>query len=410
MSVTGPLSGLRVLELGSFIAGPFAAQLLADLGAEVLKVEPPGGDSLRTWGAMASTGSSWWSYVQNRGKKLACLDLKYPEAPPIIRRALANVDVLIENFRPDTIERWGLGPEQVAAEFPHLVYVAISGYGLTGPNRSLPGFGNVAESRGGLRYVTGYPDRPPVRTGVSLGDAAASLYAVVGALASLYARGRSNSRSGEVVDVALTDAVFSLTEAAITEYLHAGVVRERTGNQLLRAAPSNVYLTADHRWLALGGNSQDLFRRLTEAMGMPHLASDPRFTDNQARVAHVAELDEIIGDWTARHTLDELLRLTSQARIPAGPVQSMVDIAGDPQFRERDVIITVSDPDNPSLGDIAVPGPVPKFRTRQHRPTTTGGPVGRDTALLAEWAGVGAAEYQKLLDAGVLVDAHRLSE
>lgn len=209
--MTGPLAGVRVVELGSFIAAPFASQILADLGADVLKIEPPGGDGLRSWGAQAPSGSSWWSCAQNRGKRLGCLDLAHPDGPAVVRRLLAGADVLIENFRPGTLERWGLGPGRIAAEFPRLVYVAISGYGLTGPNRDLPGFGNVAEARGGLRYVTGYPDRPPVRTGVSLGDAAAGLYAVIGALASLYARERDPRQDGDVVDVALTDAVLSLT-------------------------------------------------------------------------------------------------------------------------------------------------------------------------------------------------------
>ncbi len=400
----GPLSGVRVVELGSFVAGPFAGQLLADLGAEVLKVEPPGGDGLRSWGLMAPSGTSWWSYAQNRGKRLACVDVARPEGQALLRRLLGEVDVLVANLRPATIERWGLGPERLRRELPHLVYVAISGYGLTGPNSSLPGFGSIAECRGGLRYVTGFPDRPPVRNGISLGDAAAGMFAVIGALASLVARERG-AGDGEVVDVSLADAVFALTEAAITEYVHEGVVRERTGNQLLRAAPSNVYRTADNAWFAIGANSDALFGRLVTAMGEPGLADDPRFADNQSRVAHADELDERIAGWVAGQTADEVATTAAEAGIPAGPVQSMAEIAADPQFRERDMIIEVRDPDSPELGPVTMVGTVPKLWNRSHQPMSTSSTIGRESSLLARWAGLDEDEYQRLLDAGVLVDA-----
>lgn len=401
--MTGPLAGVRVVELGSYIAAPFAAQLLADLGAEVLKIEPPGGDGLRSWGAISPSGSSWWSFVQNRGKYLAAVDLRRPEGPGIVRRLLGNVDVLVENMRPGTLDRWGLGPADAAAEFPHLVHVAISGYGLTGPNRELPGFGNIAESLGGLRYVTGFPDRPPVRTGVSLGDSAAALYAVTGAVAALFARERDPERRGDVVDVALTDAVVSLTEAAVTDYVHAGFVRERTGNQLRRAAPSNVYRTADGRWFALGANSDPLFRRLAAAMGEPELAEDPRYRDNQARVAATDDLDARIGTWVGRHTAEQLTAVTRKAGIPAGPVQDVADITRDSHFRERGMIIDVPDRDDPTGAPVTMVGPVPRFERRRRLPEWTGGRVGRDVAVLADWAGIDDDECARLLDAGVLI-------
>lgn len=400
--MSGPLAGIRVLELGSFIAGPFAAQLLADLGAEVLKVEPPRGDQLRSWGPRAPSGSSWWSYAQNRGKRLAAVDLSHPEGPGVIRRVLANVDVLIANLRPGTLESRGLGPEELSRDFPSLVYVAISGYGLTGPNRSLAGFGSVAESRGGLRYVTGFPDRPPVRAGTSVGDAAASLFAAVGALASLLGRERDPQRQGEVVDVALADAVLAITESAVSDYLNAGVCRERTGNRLGRAAPSNVYLTADGHWWAIGANSDALFRRLAAAMGREELADDERYLDNPGRVAHAGELDEMIAEWVGGHDATEISAALDAAGIPAGPVQSMADIAGDPQYLERDMIIRVPDPDDPSLDPVAMVAPVPRLRNRAGRPEWTGGAIGRDNAVLAEWAGIDDDELQRLLDAGVL--------
>jgi len=400
--MTGPLEGIRVLELGSIIAGPFAGRLLADLGAEVLKVEPPSGDPLRTWGEVAPTGNSWWSYVQNRGKYLACVNLNVEEGRRVVERLLGHVDVFIENFRPGTIDRWGLGPDVIKERYPHLIYVALSGFGLTGPRASYPGFGNVAESIGGLRHVTGDPTGPPFRTGVSIGDTLASLYSVIGALASLYARQNDKERRGEVVDVALDEAVFSVMESTLTDYVHAGAVRGRTGNSLERAAPSGMYKSQDGRWLSIGGNSDRIFRSLCALMDRIDLAEDPRYVTNQARVMYRAELDDIINEWTSTHSLEQALEALESAAIPCGAVQSIADIVNDPQFIAREMFVEGSDSE---LGAITMPAPVPRLSTRPQNIRFTGGRIGRDTAVISRWLSMDTGEYIGLLQSGALVEA-----
>ncbi|MCL6517024.1 CoA transferase [Alicyclobacillus sp.] len=371
-----PLEGLRVLELGSLIAGPFAARILADFGAEVIKIEPKSGDPLRTWGRMSPEGWSWWWYAQARNKRLMVVDLHHPEGQAIVRELMAKSDAVIENFRPGTLERWHLGYEDAKRINPGIVYASISGFGQTGPYRDRPGFGNIAESMSGMRYVTGYPDRPPVRVGFAIGDEIAALYTVIGVLMSLLRRERAKDSRGDRVDVALTEAIFSLTEAALTEYLHEGVVQERTGNQLARSAPSNIYPTRDGRWVAIGANTDHIFPRLLRAMERMDLAGDPRFTDNQARVRHEEELDAIISAWTAQYDASELVELLQRHDVPAGPVMSVADIAADPQYQARDMILRVpSDAGNP----IGMPGVVPKLASHPGRVEWTGGALGRDT-------------------------------
>jgi len=370
-----PLHGIRVLELGSSVAGPFAGRLLADLGAEVIKIEPPEGDQLRTWGTQAPDGSSWWFKSHNRGKKLIAFDLRDDVAIEAVKAIARACDVLIENFRPGRLAEWGLGYEALREDNPGLVYVSISGYGQDGPYANRPGYGNVAESMGGLRYVTGFPDRPPVRMGVSIGDQVAALYAVIGTLAALQARQRDGV--GDYVDVALVEACFSLTEAALPEYAHAGIVRERGGNRYLRAAPSNVYETKDHRYIAIGGNGQGIFRRLCQAMGRAELADDPRFRDNVSRVRNAAELDEIINGWATSLDCATISELLAEAGVPAGPVMSVADIADDPHFRARGMIAQAADEKGQR---ITMPGIVPKFRNHQTRLTTAAGAIDRDAA------------------------------
>ena len=401
----GPLAGFRVLEVGSLIAAPFATRLLADLGAEVLKIEPPGGDPLRTWGPSAPTGSSWWSYAQNRGKHLACVNLQLDQGQALLQRLLGVVDVVVDNVRPDLRVRWGLSPDLVAERFPSLVYVAISGFGLTGPKADQPGFGSVAESLGGLRFVSGDPDRAPVRVGISIGDTLASLYAVIGALASLLARDRDPERRGEVVDVALTEAVFSVMESALPDYVHAGVVRARAGNRLARAAPSNVYRTLDGHYVTIGANSDSLFKALMGVMGRDELAGDPRFVDNGGRVEHQDLLDELIGDWAATLDRASLLALLSEHHIPNGPVQSVADIVADEQFLAREMFVKATDPSAPELGPIATPRAVPRLVRRPCRPSRTGGAVGRDSAVVAAWLGLSTGEYAQLVADGAVVEA-----
>ncbi|TAM75018.1 CoA transferase [bacterium] len=375
-----PLSGIRVLELGSSVSGPFAGRLLADLGAEVLKVEPLEGEQLRTWGMQAPDGSSWWFKSHNRGKKLLAFDLHEPRAVETVKAITRRCDVLLENFRPGRLAEWGLGYEALAADHPGLIYVSISGYGQDGPYSGRPGYGNVAESMGGLRYVTGFPDRPPVRMGISVGDQVSALYAVIGTLAALQARERDGM--GDFVDVGLVESCFSLTEAALPEYNAAGIVCARSGNRFLRAAPSNVYETRDGRWMAIGGNGQGIFRRLCEAMGHSELAGDARFSNNAARVANAAELDAIIEAWTKTQESDALNDLLAKAGVPAGPVMSVADIARDPHFRARGMIASIRDERGQ---EIATPGIVPKFRHHAAHLTTAAGAVDRDTdAVLRE--------------------------
>jgi crotonobetainyl-CoA:carnitine CoA-transferase CaiB-like acyl-CoA transferase len=373
MSSEAPLTGIRVLELGGSIAGPSAGRLLADLGAEVFKVEPPEGDQLRTWGRLAPDGTSWWFKSHNRNKRLLTFDLRDPGDLALVRRIALACDVVLENMRPGSLEAKGLGAASLRAEKPELIYVSISGFGQDGPYASRPGFGNIAEAMGGLRHITGDPDGPPMRVGISLGDELAGLYAVIGALAALLGRGRDGR--GERVDVALTESCFSLLQGALPEYVHTGAVPTRAGNRYLRAAPSGVYPTRDGGWLAIGGNGQAIFRRLTEAMGRPELADDPKFATNQARVANGPELDERIGAWTRGLDTAEAFAALVAAEVPAGPIMSIADIAADVQFRERGAIASVSDDDGTRIATYA---PVPRLTEHPSRLERAAGRLGRD--------------------------------
>src|SRR5262245_12231924 len=323
LQATGPLAGIRVLELGTMLAGPSAARMLGEFGAEVIKVEPPdGGDPLRGWRLLENGTSIWW-YLQARNKKCVTLDLRQPRGQALARRLAAISDVLIENFRPGTLERWGLGEEALRADNPRLVMVRISGYGQTGPRREQPGFGAIGEAMGGLRYVTGYPDRPPPRVGISLGDHLASLHAVIGALMALYRRdaGRDGG-AGQVVDVALYEAVFNVMECLVPEYDRFGYVRERSGSAIPGIAPSNTYPCADDKYVVIGANSDSLYVRLMETVGRPDLARDPELQANAGRVRRVDEIDGAIADWTRQHPLAEAVRRLEAAGIPAGPIYS----------------------------------------------------------------------------------------
>jgi crotonobetainyl-CoA:carnitine CoA-transferase CaiB-like acyl-CoA transferase len=388
VSAAGPLAGLRVLELGSLIAGPFCGRILADFGADVIKIEPPGeGDPLRTWSLVTDHGSLW-SMVQSRNKRSVAVDLREPDGRELVRRLAAQCDVLIENFRPGRMEAWGLGYEALAAERPSLVMVRISGYGQTGPYSQRPGFGNIAEAMGGLRYITGFPDRPPLRVGLSIGDSIAALYATIGALLALH-EARTSGR-GQVVDVALTEAVFSMLESIVPEYGHDGRVRERTGNLLGGAAPTNTYRTGDERWLAIGANGDGIFRRFSAAIGRPEWLVDPRFATNQARREHAQQLDRLIGEWVGARPLAESMDILAQAGVPAGPVYSVEDIAADPQYQARDMLVDVADP---RLGHLLMPGIVPRLSRTPGAIRWAGPDLGAHTAeVLAELLGPVASE------------------
>jgi formyl-CoA transferase len=399
-----PLNGVRVLELGSFVAAPLAARILADFGADVIKVEPPRrGDELRTWGTMIPTESgqisAWW-LSQSRNKRLITLDLHQSEGQKLALRLVEHADIVIENFRPGRLESWNLSYEQMRVVNPRVVLVRISGFGQSGPYRERAGYGNVGESMGGVRYVTGFADRPPVRVGVSLGDAQAAQQAAFGAMLALRASARDGE--GQVVDVAITEAVFALTEAMLTEYKHAGIMRERTGNSMLRAAPSNVYQAGDGRWLAIGGNGENVFRRLAQAMGQPSLVEDERFRDNHARVAHHRELDELVTEWVAALSLDEAQTILDQAGVPAGPVMSIADIAADEQYQARGMIASVLDDRMPE-GVTYMPGIVPHLTETPGAIVHSGGNLGADNSTIyGDFLGLTSAELTRLEADGVI--------
>ena len=355
-----PLAGLKVIELGQLIAGPFAGKFFADFGAEVIKIEPPGGDPLRKWRKLHRGTSLWW-YVQNRNKKSVTADLRLPEGQEIVRRLAKGADVVIENFRPGTLEKWGLGYDSLAADNPGLVMLRLSGFGQSGPYRDQTGFGAIAESMGGLRYVTGFPDRPPVRPNLSIGDALASLHGVIGVLMALHhrdANGGRRSGKGQVVDVALYEAVFNMMEGALPEFDLFNETRERTGTNLTGIVPSNTYLTRDGQHVVIGANADSIFRRLMQTIGRSDLAEDPSLADNAGRAKRADELDAAIGAWTGRHDAREVLSALNGAQVPSGKIYSMADIAADAQYLARDMIRKVQLADGTPL---RVPGIVPKL-------------------------------------------------
>lgn len=343
----GPLAGIKVLELGTLIAGPFCARLMAEFGAEVIKVESPdGGDPIRQWRVLKDGNSLWWS-VQSRNKKSITLNMKDPRGQEIARRLALEADIVIENYRPGVLEKWNLGYEQLKAINPALIMVRLSGYGQTGPMRDAPGFGAIGESMGGIRYVSGHPDRPPVRIGISIGDSIASLHGAIGALMALRHRdvtgGRWNGKSGadcvagqgQMVDVALYEAVFNLMESLVPEYDYAGVVRERTGGSLPGIVPSNTYTTADGENIVIAGNGDAIFKRLMTAIGREDMANDPQLANNAGRVARTQEIDDTIQAWCSGRGIDAALEILKAADVPVSKIYSVRDMMQDPQFLAR---------------------------------------------------------------------------
>jgi len=387
----GQLNGLRILELGSLIAGPFSTRLLADMGARVIKVEPPGGDPLRNWGLVTEEGSLW-SMVQSRNKESVVIDLRRPEGQRLARKLAGSVDVIVENFRPGRMESWNLDPIALRTDNPRLIVVRISGFGQSGPYRDRPGYGSTGEAMGGLRFITGFDDRAPLKVGVSLGDAVAALFATIGTLAALHRRDVTGC--GEIVDVALYESVFSLLEAILPEYGYAGSVRQRRGNALLGSAPSNVYPTGDNRWITIGANGDSIFRRFCGAIEQPELADDPRFADNQSRRTNVAALDRLIEGWTRQHDLGELWEILVRAEVPAAPVYSIADVVADPQYQARDMILRLMGPQR--IGELLVPGVVPKFVDAPSSVRWLGRTAGADTATVLREIGLEEAELERL--------------
>ncbi len=344
---TGPLAGIKVLELGTLIAGPFCSRMLAEFGAEVIKVESPdGGDPIRQWRVLKEGNSLWWS-VQSRNKKSITLNMKDPRAQDIARQLALDADIIIENYRPGVLEKWNLGYEQLRAINPALIMVRLSGYGQTGPMRDAPGFGAIGESMGGIRYVSGHADRPPVRIGISIGDSIAALHGAIGALMALRHRdvtgGRWNGKTGEdctagqgqMIDVALYEAVFNMMESLVPEYDHAGVIRERTGGALPGIVPSNTYTTADGENIVVAGNGDAIFKRLMRAIGRDDMADDPELAHNAGRVVRVAEIDGAIQSWCSQQQIDTALEVLKAADVPVSKIYSVRDMLQDPQFLAR---------------------------------------------------------------------------
>jgi len=394
----GALSGVRVLELGQVIAGPFCGQVLGDLGADVIKVEPPRvGDVLRQWGQVPhDEGSVWWR-VAGRNKRSVTVDLRKPEGQQLVRGLAAKADVVIENFRPGTLERWGLGHDALSGDNPGLVLVRVSGFGQDGPYSQHAGYAAVGEAMGGLRALTGYPDRPSTRVGLSIGDSLAGLMGALGALAALQARQRTGL--GQVVDASIFESVLAVTESLVAEWQVAGVRRERTGATLPGIAPSNVYRTADAPVL-IAANQDSVFGRLAEAMGRPALASDPRYADHRARGVHQVELDALIEDWTSTLGSRELLALLASAGVPAGLVYQPEDMLADPHFQARQSLVTVPDR---SFGEIVMQAVAPRLSATPGEVRWTGPRLGEHTdEVLAEVLGMSQQEIDGLRAAGVV--------
>jgi succinyl-CoA---D-citramalate CoA-transferase len=397
-TLAGPLAGLRVLELGTLIAGPFCTRILAEFGAEVIKIEAPdGGDPLRTWRKLHEGTSLWW-FAQARNKKSVTANLKTDAGQEIVRKIARGADIVVENFRPGALEKWGLGYDRLAADNPGLVMVRLSGYGQTGPYRDQPGFGAIGEAMGGIRFVTGYPDRPPVRAGISLGDSVAALYGVIGALMAVHARQRNGGR-GQVVDVALYEAVFSLMESLLPEFDVTGFVRSRSGASLPGIVPSNTYTTRDGKYLVIGANADSIFKRLMTAIGREDLANDPALADNSGRVRRTEELDEVIGAWAAGSELDEALTLLARAQVPAGKIYDISDIVRDAHYQARGML------EQHRLEDgtpIKLPGIMPKLSATPGGTSWLGPRLGEHTDEVLGELGYSAQDIAALRRTGVV--------
>ena len=385
---TGALTGIKVIELGQLIAAPFCGQLLGDMGADVIKVEPPGaGDPMRTWGNGAH--KLWWQVIA-RNKRSVSANLRVPEGQDLVRRLLAGTDILIENFKPGTIEKWGLGPDALHSLYPRLIIVRMSGYGQTGPYATRAGYGGIGEAMGGWRAIVGDPDRPPARMGVSIGDSLAATYGCMGALAALHARQASGK--GQVVDSALYEAVLQVMESVVPEYAAMGLVRERSGSILPGIAPSNVYPCKDGEYM-IGGNGDTVFARLCAAMARPEVAADPRYATHIARGERQGELDALIADWTSALTINELEALMIEHSVPAGRVYRGPEMLADPHFAAREALLTVP---HPELGEVTMQAPMPKLSAtpsavRRTAPRSVGehnaevyGKLGLDQVALAK--------------------------
>ena len=395
--MAGPLAGIRVLELGSLIAGPFCAKTLGDFGAEVIKIEPPGeGDALRSWRRMRNGTSLWW-HVQSRNKKSVTCDLRRPEGQEIVRRLARGAHIMIENFRPGALERWNLGWDALSAANARLILVRISGYGQSGPYRERPGFAAIAEAVAGLRHITGFPDRPPVRPNLSLGDTIAALHGVIGALLALHAV--KNGAGGQVIDVALYEAVFNCMESLLPEYEAQGYIRSRSGSALPGIAPSNLYPCRDGSYVLIAGNADSLFRRLMSAVGRGDLRDDPALARNDGRAAQMERIDEAIAAWTGSRTQAEVLAAMEAAEVPAGRIYTASDIAADPHYQARGMIERIIAADGEPL---SVPGIIPKLSATPGAIRTPAPKLGEHTDEVLRGIGYSDADIERLRAAKIV--------
>lgn len=394
----GPLAGVKVIELGTLIAGPFCARMLAEFGAEVIKIEAPdGGDQIRQWRKMYQGTSLWW-YVQARNKKSVTVNLRLPDGQEIVRRLARDADIVIENFRPGALEKWNIGWPQLSELNPRLIMVRLSGFGQDGPYRDRPGFGVVGEAMGGMRYVTGYPDRPPVRLGISIGDSIAALHGVIGAMMALHHR-NVNGGKGQYVDVALYEAVFNMMESLIPEFDVLGYKRERAGNELPGITPSNTYPTRDGKYVIIGANNNSIFKRLMSAIGRDDLANDSTLGTNAGRVRRARELDQAIEKWTREHELVFILEALERAQVPSGRVYDPEDIVNDVHYAARRMIEQWQLPDGKPM---KIPAVVPKLSATPGGTRWLGPKLGEHTATVLAGLGYSASEQEDLKCRGVI--------
>ena len=392
-----PLAGIRVIELGQLLAGPFAGALLGYFGAEVIKIEPPGGDPIRNWRKLDEGGTSFWWRSLARNKKCVTLDLKQPEGIALARQLIEGADVVIENFRPGTMESWQLGPDDFRADRPRLVYARISGYGQNGPYADKPGFASVCEGIGGLRHVNGVPGERPVRPNLSIGDTLAGINAALGIVLALFERERGGT--GQVIDVALFEAVFNLLEAVIPEFDGAGVVRGPSGSTVTGIVPTNTYLCADGRYVIIGGNGDSIFKRLMLAAGREDLANDPRLTNNAGRVEHEQMIDDALSVWCASLDSSRLLQRLEDARVPAGPIYSVADMFNDPHFHARGLFEQVEINGKP----LRIPAMMPKLDGTPGRTRWPGPAMGsHNEEVLRDGLGLDAGTWEALKKTGVI--------
>ena len=395
-----PLEGVRVVEMGSLLAGPFCGQLLADFGAEVIKVEPPGkGDPMRVWGRHRKEGRTLWWPIIARNKKSVTLNLREEEGQDLARRLVAQADVLVENFRPGTMERWGLGYDSLSELNPALVMVRVSGFGQTGPYRERAGFGAIGEAMGGIRHVTGFPGEAPPRVGISLGDSLAATFGALGALTALYHREAHGGR-GQVVDIGIYEGVLALMESTIPEYVLTGHLRGRTGTVLPFVAPSNIYPTSDEDYVLIAGNADTVFGRLAEAIGHPEWAEDERYATHHARGENMEELDSMISEWTKERTGDEVLKIMAEAGVPAGKVFTAKDMVEDPHYEARENVIEVEDPE---IGPFPMQNVIPRLSETPGKIRWTGPKLGQHNDEVYEKAlGLGKEERVSLRERGII--------